>query len=911
MLGAVAMSACDGSNPVEAIKKPGSDQGKDDIAAAIIQLKSAVQHDPASAESRFLLGQALLAAGDPASAAVELRKALELKQPPAQVVTLLGQALLASGQERKLVDEFGEFKLAEPVASADLQTSLAAAYALLGNSQKAQSAIEIALATVPNYPQALLLQARHAAEAGKFDAALGFIDKVIAATPTNAQAFYQRGDVLFRGKADSVGAMDAFNKALSLKPSHVAARSNVIVLLMAKPDLKAAQEQLELLRKTLPNHPQTGFFDAQLAFLNKKPKRALELIEPVLKVAPDNPQVLQLAGSLQLGSGALLQAERSLTKALTLAPNSPFTRQLLAQTYLRLGQPAKSLATLQPLLEAPAPNAKTYALAGQAQLLAGNSNLSASNLANAVKLDPTDTLTRTYLAIARWKAVGNEATVVELQRIADSDKGTVADLALVSFLISNRDFSRALTVVDGIEKKLPKDTIGLNLRGQVQTLQKDNAGARTYFERALAIDPINVQAASNLAALDLADKKPEAARKRIEAILVKAPKSYSALMALAKLLQISGAPPEETTRALVDAMAANPTDPEPRLLLIELQLKTRKVKAALTTAVDASATLPSNVLLLDALGRAQMAGGDHNQAILTFKKIAALEPAWTQPHMRLAGAYLATRNNVAAEQSLRRALNITPDFLEAQKALVDLMLTEKRRDDAVLVAKTVQKQRPNGAVGWLLEGAIEERQRNMPAAVEIYRKALKKFPEPELSVKLHSTLIAAKDNAGAAAATSAWLAAHPKDTVLLAYLGDAAMLRRDFVVAEEVFRKVAAIQPANSAALNNIAWIMVKLGKPGAVGFAEQAVKLQPQTAGLLDTLAMALAAENQLDKAIETQRKAVALEPTDAVLRLNIAKLYIQSGEKVAARTELQELAKLGTKFQAHTEVNRLLQSL
>jgi cellulose synthase operon protein C len=71
------------------------------------------------------------------------------------------------------------------------------------------------------------------------------------------------------------------------------------------------------------------------------------------------------------------------------------------------------------------------------------------------------------------------------------------------------------------------------------------------------------------------------------------------------------------------------------------------------------------------------------------------------------------------------------------------------------------------------------------------------------------------------------------------------------------------------------------------------------------------LEAENQLPKAIETQKRAISLAPKDPALNLRLAKLYIKSGDKAGARTELDALAKLGERFAGQAEVATLLKSL
>ena len=84
-----------------------------------------------------------------------------------------------------------------------------------------------------------------------------------------------------------------------------------------------------------------------------------------------------------------------------------------------------------------------------------------------------------------------------------------------------------------------------------------------------------------------------------------------------------------------------------------------------------------------------------------------------------------------------------------------------------------------------------------------------------------------------------------------------------------------------------------------------------PDRAPLLDTLATALEADNQLPKAIDAQKRAIVIEPKDASLTLRLAKLYIKGGDKDRARAELEILVKLGDKFPAQAEVVTLLKSL
>ena len=78
-----------------------------------------------------------------------------------------------------------------------------------------------------------------------------------------------------------------------------------------------------------------------------------------------------------------------------------------------------------------------------------------------------------------------------------------------------------------------------------------------------------------------------------------------------------------------------------------------------------------------------------------------------------------------------------------------------------------------------------------------------------------------------------------------------------------------------------------------------------------MDTLATLLSDRNEHEKALELQKKALALQPDAALFKLNLAKIQIKAGDKAGAKTTLGELAKLGDKFGGQAEVSGLLKGL
>jgi putative PEP-CTERM system TPR-repeat lipoprotein len=911
LLAALVLAGCGGSNPEKMVASARDFLEKSDPKSAIIQLKNALQEKPENPEARFLLGQALIRTGDMAGAESELRKALALKHPPEAVVPLLVKALAGQGQFKKLTEEFGNTNLPSPQAQAELKIALVPAYSAQGKTNEAQAALGAALAADPNNPAAQLIGARDKASKRDIDGAMAMVDAILARVPTYEEAHRFKGDLLAFGRDDAAGAMAAYRKSVEVKPNFIEGHGSILTQLFRERKLDEAAKQLDALRKVAPGLPTTVYFDTMLAYQKRDIKAAKERSQQLMKLASNSPLALQLSGAVELEANSLIQAESYLAKSLQLAPDVVLTRRLLTTVYLRSGQGAKALATAQPFIkEADKLDATLNALLGEVFLQNADPKRAEEFFARATKLDPKNERTRTALALTQVAGGRADTGMAELQEISATETGTTATMALISTHLRRGELDKALKAIDLLEKKQPGKPLAHNLRGRTLLAKKDVTGARKSFERSLEIDPTYFASVASLAAMDMADKKPEEARKRFEAVVAKDPKNGPALLALAELRLRSGGPKEEVAEMVNRAITANPSEKGPRLLLINYHLRNKDSKQALSVAQNAVATLPESPELQDALGQALLATGDTNQALAAFNKVSAMQPGSPLPFMRIADAHLAGNNKKAAIESLRRAMAIKPDELEVQRRLIALLIDEKNVPEAVRVARDVQRQQPKSAAGYLLEGEIALTQKNWSGAADVFRTGLKTVPSPVLAVKAHAALLEGgkKDEAEKFAAT--WLKEKPVDPAFRSHLGDVASTRKDYVEAERQYQSVLRLQPANAIALNNLAWVSGKLNKDG-IPMALKALELVPEEPAFMDTLAGLYSDKGDYGKALEWQTRTVARAPGQPLYKLNLAKIHIKGGKKDLARKELDELAKLGDKFVRQAEVAAMLKTL
>ena len=906
LLFSIFFGACSQQSPEEQIKSAKEYLSK----SASIQIKSALQQNPNSGEGRFLLGKLLLESGNATDAEIELRKSLAAEYPKNIVLPQLARAMLALGQAKKLTDEFEDIRLNEPIENADLQISLAAAHANLGDKSASETALAAALSSAPNYPPALLIKARQKAAAQDTDGAFLIVESVISKSPENADAWKLKGDLLFYTKDNSSDALEAYRMAIVKNPKLIEAHLAILSILIGTNKTDEATSQLQHLKEISPNNPEVKYIEAQIAFKRKDYKTAKEISDQLLRLASNNPRILQLAGGIEFQLNSLPQAEIYLARAVQAAPELLLPRKLLIATYVRSGQASKALTELKTAAGKGELHPDLFSLAGQVYLQNGDAAKAEEYFSKALKLDPDDVEKRTALATTQLTR-GKPNALGELQSIAVSDDGITADLSLISLYLKQKKIDKALQAINQLEAKQPGKPLAANLRGQVHLIQKDSIAARQSFERALAIDPNYFSAVASLASLDMADNKPDDARVRFEKLVESNPKNVAAILSLANLASFTGADKTVVEKLLTKAVNADPTSAIPRLSLINLHLKNNDIKLALAAAQDAVTTLPNDADLLDALGRAQQQSGDMNQALTTYAKVVSLQPLSVKYLIRLADANLKSKNIPAAEKNLLRALEISPDSIDAQRRLIILLIESKKYSEALAIAQTVKIQRKTGSAGFLLEGDINLAQKKWGAAEAAYLAGLQIAPSGDTAAKLHTIMLLSGKQPEAEKFAVKWLKNYPKDSVFLSYFGDLAISTNDYAAAEKAYLMVLQITPNNAIALNNLAWVTGKLKKPGAVAYAKKANTLQPNIPSFMDTLASLLAEEGVYEEAISLQTRAVALRPIDSQLKINLAKILIKSGNKNKAKIELENMMKTDGDSSIKLEAAELIKKL
>ncbi|HTD04329.1 XrtA/PEP-CTERM system TPR-repeat protein PrsT [Undibacterium sp.] len=884
-------------------------QQKGDDKAAVIQLKNALQKDPNNINARYMLAGIYNETGDPVSAEKELRKALSLGLSADKARVDLGKSLLMQGQFQKVLDETKTDAGAKPDAA--LLSLRGNAYLALNQAAEAKQSFDDALKVQPNYVDALIGLSKYAFGQKDVATATQIAEQAIATNPKSADAWLFKGDIArSQGKTDD--ALAAYAETLKIQPDSVAAhltRANVEIGLRK---FDEAQRDIDAVKKVSPGHIVALYTQALLHFSQGKNAPALESLQLVQRGAPDYMPGVLLTGAVQFALGSYEQAEQAVKKYLGAYPNNLYAQKLMAGILIKSRQAKRALALLEPALKQYPQDNQLTAMAGEASMQAKDFAKATEYFEKASSMAPENADYHTALGLSKLGSGDNDKAIAELEKASDLDaKSSRAGILLVMTHLRLKEYDKAMVAVQALEKESPENPMIQNLKGGIYLNQKKSADARASFEKALSLQATYFPAAANLANMDMQDKKVDSAKKRFVAILDKDKKNMSAMLALANIALMEKNN-EEARRWLEKANNDNPSSFQPAQLLATHYLRMGDKQKAVVFAKKEQTLNPTVPEFLGLLARVQQATGDNEGALDSYGKIAAMLPESPAAQFSVVLPYLTLNRDAEALEATKKTLRLDPNYRDAQTALAMLEAKKGNFEQSLQVARQTQKQDPKSPMGYVTEGNILMVQKKFGPAVAAFEKGLALGKNSEVLIKLHAALWADGKTKEADARLNQWLKDNPSDYNARMYLATFLLAtQKSKQAAIEQFQILLKTAPQNVTILNNLAWAYDQEKDPKALGYAEQAFKLAPDSAAVLDTYGWLLIQKDDITGGLPLLKKAAALSPTAAEIRFHLAQALLKSGDKIGARVELEATIANGKGFarldEAKTQLSRL----
>jgi putative PEP-CTERM system TPR-repeat lipoprotein len=371
---------------------------------------------------------------------------------------------------------------------------------------------------------------------------------------------------------------------------------------------------------------------------------------------------------------------------------------------------------------------------------------------------------------------------------------------------------------------------------------------------------------------------------------------------------MTGHSSDEVKAAVDRAIAANPTSVRPRLAMVAYYLQQGDRKSALAAAQSAREAFRNEPQVIEALGTTQLAVGESNQAVESFRQLVQLQPQSPGALIRLAEAQLAVKDYQSAISTLQSALKLQPDQALAWALLTKVYFVSGRPEEALAEARKQQKEHPDLGLGYTLEAEVLAAQKKWPEAAAAYAESLARQPLPIVAVRRYSALLNAGKKNEATAFADKWLKDHPKDPTFYIALGEQSILKRDYKAAVAPLEAALERDPDNTQVMNNLAYVLVELGDRRASGYAERAFQQAPNNASVVDTLGWVLLKNGDTSRGTQLLRVASSLAPANDEIRLHFAQALLKSGDKEAARRELEKLSKADSASPIRAEAEKLL---
>jgi putative PEP-CTERM system TPR-repeat lipoprotein len=563
LLVAVLAGCSVSTDPATLIAKAQTFRQKGDYASAIIELRNALQANPENAEARYLLGTAYLESGEAAFATVELQKALTGGYDPKKVLPDLAKSLIVQEKFKEALEATDPASVPSAQGSPEIMTIRAYAQILSKQLAAGKASLDLAMVLRPDYPDALLLQARIALGERDTEKATTLVDRAIAVDPKNVDAWILKA-ALQRQSAHPDQARISLQKAIEINQRSAAARIELASLEIENKRYEDAARELEALREIAPKNVMGLYLQALLELRTGNNKAAVETAYRAMELAPKHVPSTLLAGIAELAMGNPEKAKKYLSTALEIDSRNVYGRKMLAATQMKSGQYGQAIATLEPILDQSASDPQLLALAGEAYMQNKQFAKATQYFEKAAALDPRNAATRISLGLSRMAMGANDRAMADLEAAsALGTGGARADITLATIHIQRKEFDQALKVIAKLEKTQPNNAVLYNMKATAYAGKGDTAQARAQYERALQIAPTFLPAASNLAQLDLQAGNVAAARKRYESVLEKDKSQVPAMLALADVISRTRGPEKEVLDWIQKAKTAAPDAKEP------------------------------------------------------------------------------------------------------------------------------------------------------------------------------------------------------------------------------------------------------------------------------------------------------------------------------------------------------------
>jgi len=582
----------------------------------------------------------------------------------------------------------------------------------------------------------------------------------------------------------------------------------------------------------------------------------------------------ELAGAFGNRSDYTNKAIEYYRQAMKLDPSASFLSEELTDLYIQAGRIKDAVSEAEDLLKQDPNNLDARRMLGRmyARLIGDpdqhkvNEEMVQRAIEQFQKItekEPTDL--DSWLMLGRLERVNRNSVEAEkdFKKVLDQDAGNEEALAGLAMVYSDvGDTKNAIEMLRMVASKHPSPRTLAEL-ATFYSKGHDYASAVEAWQQALQMDPENTNIKHALAEDLLKADRTAEALKVYQELAAADPRDVQNQLRLAEIYRERG-DFAKAHAALSKARELDSQSLEVRyeeVNLLEAEGKTDAAVAALRAMLNDTASKnysdeekARRSVLLERLGMLYRNAEHYNEAVDAFKQMTDLDPnAAPRVSAAIIDTWRVAKDFKKADAELQTALKNYPKERALVGAKASLAADEGKIDEAVETLRTL----PDGDKDWGTQVAI----------AQTYEKG-KRY-----------------EDMGKALEAAEKLSDSNQQKVTVVFMRGAMLERtKHFDEAEAEFRKVLAIDPDNSSALNYLGYMLAdrNIRLDEAQKMIGKAVELEPQNGAYLDSLGWVCYRQNRLDDAVGYLQKALQIPSVakDPTVHDHLGDVYFKLGK-------------------------------
>jgi len=854
------------------------------LDAAIVEYKNAIQKGPDAAEPRFELGKLYLQQNNFASAEKELNKAMELGHPVSQVIPLLSLAYQQSGAENALAEVDYRAQGMTAVESAEVGFYKLQALMQLGKTEEARALLDDLSTLDTSSVYKGLIDSYVFVLDNDMEGALAATEALREQAPTNKDVLQQLAKIYLQ-KGESEKAAEVYGVYVSQFPDDVTSKFAYAALLIEIRDLAKAEPIVNNLLTLNENHPLLNTFKGIIESANQNYAKALAHLDIAVQNGKSDQVVRLVAGFSAYQIQDFEAAQRHLTMVASSLPDNHPGLRMLADSMLQLGENDEALEVLARVEGEQGIDAALFSKASY-QLLKDGNVVGAKQMVEKSEAVSTTAEDLSRLGVLQLSLNDIDGLVNLEEAVEKAPESVTSQATLLRAYVATNQLDKAKAAAKEWHEQSPETAAPLIYLGNIATAEGAYQDAAQYFDKASGLSDAGNEVTYSRAKLLVAEGKKDNAIAFIRAFVDKNPADVQGL-ALWFALAAEKGNGEDVIAHTQKQLSNKKNDLNLRLLLARMYSINGQLDKTVSLLADVQGDEASPQTFWNLKGQTLIATNNVKEATAFFDR-------WLSFYPQDKNAVLGKLLIVDSQKQFKQGL-----------ALTDKVLAKRPDAQLTLLKAYFHSRLGQAKPAWDIINSAADDVKALPFVRGIIARLhlIEKAPEQAVDhakVAYDATpnsdnallLVAALEMSGKKEQAFSFLEKHVdthNNDVQSAMLLAERQIRSDRNAAINTYENVLTKTPDNFVVLNNLAYLAFEDGElKRAEELAKKAVSLQRENADAVDTLAQIYIAKGDKDAALALYEQISAAPIASDEVYLNHVTLLLELDKEALAKRRL-----------------------